>query len=109
MFFKTSGEIELGHKPKKSAEYISLKSIILIYLSNFSISVAIRTKLLEMEEMNERDLGLDFFQSLVLSKATLLSLSEGLGLDHRSMLKWQYDCWFLAVSGLEYKPGTYRK
>jgi len=69
--------MELWHKPKKSTEYISLKSFILIFFSNFSISAAIGTKLLEMGERDERDFGLLFVQSLVLSKAKFLPLSEG--------------------------------
>lgn len=72
--------MELWHKSKKSVEYVSLKSVVLICLSNFSLSAAIGTKWLEMEEVNESDFGLDFVQSLVLSKAALLPLSEGLGL-----------------------------
>lgn len=55
--------MELWHKPKKSAEHISINNVISIYFSIFGTSAAIGTKLLEMKEMNERDFGLVFFFS----------------------------------------------
>lgn len=57
----------------------SLKSIILTYL--FLYTNCNWNQAEEMEEMNERDFGLDFFQSLGFSKAALLPVSEGPGLS----------------------------